>query len=197
MSDEGDNRRADWAEQISVAWRKSVEAICAVGRLLDEAKSDLPHGQFEKMVEAELPFGARAARMLAAIGRDDRVRNHGSDMPASWRTLYELTRLTNEQFQAGLKSGSINPEMLRADVQAIAEVHIESAMRRWIDFAVERIDQGDVDLSAAGARSRNFQHLMGMVDAASDRFLFAAPPLLDPVRRQVLIRRGEERWFRK
>ena len=83
------------------------------------------------------------------------------------------------------------------DVQAFAEAHIESAMRRWIDFAVERIDQRDVDLSAPDARTRNFQHLLGMVDAASDRFLFAAPPLLDPVRRQVLIKRGEDALISK
>jgi hypothetical protein len=67
-------------------------------------------------------------------------------------------------------------------------------MRRWIDFAVERIDQGDVDLSAPDARTRNFQHLLGMVDAASDRFLFAAPPLLDPVRR---LKRGEDALISK
>jgi hypothetical protein len=36
-----------------------------------------------------------------------------------------------------------------------------------------------------------------MVDAASDRFLFAAPPLLDPVRRHVLIKRGEDALISK
>jgi hypothetical protein len=37
----------------------------------------------------------------------------GSEMPASWRTLYELTRLSDEQFTAGIESRDID-ELLRA-----------------------------------------------------------------------------------
>jgi hypothetical protein len=118
-TDEGDNRRAMWAAQISAAWCKSTEAICAVGQHISEAKAELPHGQFEEMIKTELPFGPRTARMLMAVEKDARISAHGSEMPSSWRTLYELTRLADEQFKIGIDSGVINPEMQRSDVAAL------------------------------------------------------------------------------
>lgn len=59
----------------------------------------LPHGAFLEMVERELPFSQRTARMLMAIGRNAVLsnRHHGADLPPSWRTLYELSRLPEER----------------------------------------------------------------------------------------------------
>lgn len=44
-----------------------------------------------------MPFGQRAAQHLLAIGRCELLSNanHGSHLPPSWRTLYELTRLND------------------------------------------------------------------------------------------------------
>jgi hypothetical protein len=147
MSGQGDNRRAVWAGKISAAWRSSIEAICTVGELLSQSKADLPHGQFERMVETELPFGARTARMLAAIGKDARIRNHGSVLPSSWCTLYELTKLSDAQFEDGLRSGAIHAEMIRQDATALAfsitsaEAKAIKAARRIaesVDWAFEK-----------------------------------------------------------
>ncbi len=62
------------------------------GALLIEAKAVLSHGDSRAMVDAELPFGARTAQRLMAIAGDPRIadRTRGSDLPPSWRTLYEL-----------------------------------------------------------------------------------------------------------
>ena len=38
---------------------------------------------------------------------------HGPHLPAAWRTLYELTKLTDEQFADGIKTKLINPKMER------------------------------------------------------------------------------------
>ncbi len=64
------------------------------GALLIEAKAVLSHGDSRAMVDAELPFGARTAQRLMVIAGDPGIadRTHGSDLPPSWRTLYELTR---------------------------------------------------------------------------------------------------------
>ena len=52
-------------------------------------------GIFEAMVEDDLPFGKRTAQRLMAIASDQRLSNttHVSLLPASWQTLYELTKL--------------------------------------------------------------------------------------------------------
>jgi N6-adenosine-specific RNA methylase IME4 len=113
--------QSQWAAQISAAWRSTVESIIECGRLLVAAKTGLPHGQFEKMVERDLPFGASTARRLMAIANDKRItkRAHGLYLPPSWRTLYELTRLPDVAFLQKIADGTINPEMERRDVQGV------------------------------------------------------------------------------
>jgi hypothetical protein len=115
--------RNDWARQISVAWQKSVAAIFETGDLLHAAKAALKHGQFEKMVRNALPFRERTAQCLMAIAKDKRLRkaNHGALLPPPWRTLYELTRLSDEGFDTALADGLIKPDMHREDVLALAD----------------------------------------------------------------------------
>jgi hypothetical protein len=62
--------------------------------LLIEAKGKVEHGDWLKLVE-ELPFGERRAQRLMEIARHPILSNptHGSFLPPSWRTLYELSRL--------------------------------------------------------------------------------------------------------
>jgi|GEM_PF-876272 len=112
-----------WAARITACWRASVEAIFEVGRLLAAAKEVLPHGKFGAMIESDLPFGERTAQMLMAIAADARITNakHVSHLPASWGTLYELTKLPDDEFERCLSDGTIRPDMMRRDIVRIAE----------------------------------------------------------------------------
>jgi hypothetical protein len=106
-----------WAARITACWRASVEAILEVGRLLTAAKEALPHGEFGKMVEADLPFGDRTAQMLMAIAADPQISNPKfiSHLPANWGALYELStlKLNEEQFERGIEKGAICPDAER------------------------------------------------------------------------------------
>jgi hypothetical protein len=106
-----------WRDRIVASWQKSVEAILETGRLISAAKAALPRGEFLKLVEKSLPFGARTAQRLMAIGADARLSNatHASHLPASWATLYEISRLSDDQFLARLADGTIRPEMERRE----------------------------------------------------------------------------------
>ena len=103
-----------YAERIGSEYRRTQESAATIGRLLIEAKTSLPHGEWGKLTgetsgdgRGMLPFSARAARMFMAIARDPRIgnRNHGSDLPlllpVSWRAQYELTKLTDEEWKRG------------------------------------------------------------------------------------------------
>jgi hypothetical protein len=129
-----------WATRISACWRASVEAILEVGRLLTAAKEALPHGEFGKMIESELPFGDRTARMLMAIAADPRLtdRKHAAVLPASWATLYELHTLDDAQFQARLADGTIRPDMERKEV---FQVRRDGGMAQRVQAA------GDLDFA--------------------------------------------------
>ena len=110
--------RTDWADQIRARHQATVEGFLDVGRLLIEAKAALPHGEFEAMVESDLPFGARTAQRLMAIASHPILTRatHVSVLPAAWGTLYELTKLPDDIIEAALADGSITPRMERKDV---------------------------------------------------------------------------------
>lgn len=109
-----------WIDRIAKRWRDSVEAIIDVGRLLLEAKAALPHGGWGSVV-AGLPFGERQIQMLVAIAADPRLSNPQciALLPASWGTLYDLTRLSDGEFDSAVKQQIIRPDMLRADAKYI------------------------------------------------------------------------------
>lgn len=69
-----------------------------------------------------------------SIAKDERIATHVSHLPASWGTLYELTKLKDEQFQQAVQNGAINPGMERADVGQLRPAKI-------IDLAHEDISQ--------------------------------------------------------
>lgn len=108
--------REDYAEAINETYRETVEGIFRMGRLLEEAKQELPHGEFGPMVEQDLPFGTRSARRLMAVARDGRLwnRTRASDLPPSWSTLYRLTRLDDHEWER--IEPHISPDLRRAEI---------------------------------------------------------------------------------
>ena len=56
----------------------------------------LGHGHWLAMFQnKEVPFGDVTAKMLMIVARDERLTNRkqANDLPPSWYTLYELTKL--------------------------------------------------------------------------------------------------------
>jgi hypothetical protein len=107
----------EFAERINACWRESAAGIIRTGEWLIRAKAALPHGEFGPMIEAHLTFSASTAERLMAIACDPRLTNpaHAQLLPPAWTTLYELTKLDDEQFQAQLEQGKIRPDMERRE----------------------------------------------------------------------------------
>lgn len=108
-----------YAEEINGHLQSAVQGIIKAGEKLIEAKESLPHGEFGVMVEENVSLSKRNARMLMKIARNDILSNriHGSDLPTSWRTLYEATKLPDEKLQSKIKSGELNSETKRGEVK--------------------------------------------------------------------------------
>lgn len=129
------NTKAEyWAPRINAEWRKSVEGILNVGRQLIAAKESCEHGEFlrlfkghENAVSDPVPFGERSAEMLIAIAGNQVISNPKfvSDLPQSWGTLYELSKLEDEQIVNGIKAGEITPDMTRAEAAALRADPVE------------------------------------------------------------------------
>lgn len=114
--------RQDFAAAIAALWRAAQENFISIGRRLNEAKMRLPHGEFEAMVEADMPFDVSTARRFRAVAEAiDNGTAPVAYLPPSPTIIYEVITKTTEQERAeGIKAGVISPTMRRDD------------FRRWI-----------------------------------------------------------------
>src|SRR5262249_2268211 len=111
----------DWGEQITAAYKKSVQDVIDLGKLLFKAKRALGHGNFRTMFDrGKVPFGQRTAEMLIAIAEHPMSNaKFISVLPQSWGTLYELTGLPEPELVSMLENGTINADTTREDVKEI------------------------------------------------------------------------------
>jgi hypothetical protein len=111
--------RAQWAKHIRAEHKAMatacITAIIKLGRVLLAAKRSLGHGEFLAMIESDLTFGARPAQMLMKIATDKRLQKakHGSHLPQAWTVLHALSKLSDEDFDSGISTGVIHPQMTR------------------------------------------------------------------------------------
>lgn len=118
-------RAEQWANQICAQLSKSAEAIIATGRLLVKAKADLPHGEWGRMFEDKLvPFSQNTAGQLMKIAEHPKLSNsvHAQNLPPSWTTLYELTKVPDKALDNAFRDGLITPSMERKEVKALMPV---------------------------------------------------------------------------
>lgn len=117
-----------WAARIKTAMKTGFEATIEVGRLLHQAKAELRHGEWLPMLSA-LQISPRVAQMWMAVARSARFANtnHGSLLPASYRTLYELLLLSDDEYQAWLTDGTINPSMSRRALMSACRRRAQAA----------------------------------------------------------------------
>lgn len=111
----------EWAPRITASWQKLVSAIIDTGPLLLQAKADMPHGSFQKMIEQDLPFGPRTARMLMAIASHPVLQNGNNVavLPPSWGTQAVLSQIPEDAFRVHIDTGKVHPKMTRAEAVAL------------------------------------------------------------------------------
>jgi len=154
-----------WATRIRRHMVTAVEAVIATGRDLAEAKKALGHGNFGKLC-AELNITTRTAQRLMAIAAHPVLGDatRASQLPPSWATLYELTRMTEAGLQHALDTGAVTPRMERkAARQLVAAVmsrsvgHDIEAWRKswptWLDGSrtLATVDEFDAWISTGPA----------------------------------------------
>ena len=105
------------------------------------------------------PFGQRTAEMLMEIADHPILSNPKfvSHLPPSWGTLHEMTHIPEEELEKLIENGTINPDIRRRDVEAIAdEVRVDglykfervaeslnrpvSYMKKWPNHHVEIVE---------------------------------------------------------
>ena len=119
---------AKYAQRITNCQRKSVESIIECGRLLIAAKDELKHGEFLKMINANLPFKRSSAQAFMKIANDKRVTKsqHAGCLPVHWSTLVKLTQLPDAAFEARIADGTIHPGLERRPAAEMIDSYFAS-----------------------------------------------------------------------
>lgn len=114
-----------WANSITAKYAREVESVIDTGRELIAAKADLPHGEFQKMVRSELPFKERAAQMYMAVATNTRLLDPDirPRLPNTLTTLYTLSKIDPDVFDAMLTANEINPERSNQDIALCADLY--------------------------------------------------------------------------
>jgi hypothetical protein len=81
-------------------------------------------------------FGVRTARMLMQIAEHKVIgnRNHGSELPPSWRTLYELTKVPEPELRRALSDGRIAANLTRR--------HLDESQRAMVAAKLATLREG-------------------------------------------------------
>lgn len=126
-----------WSEKIATAWRDTVQGIIKTGQLLVEAWRDLKgaHGAWSRLIgdgghKSKLPFSPYTAKALVAIAKDEKIRRHAYELPPHWDTLYKLTQLSDDEFQAAITDGRIHPGMERSEVKKLQQSEQPSPLKK-------------------------------------------------------------------
>ena len=107
----------EYADLINSEWRKSVEGIIGAGQWLVKAKAELGHGEFGALFDL-LTFTERTGQRLMAVADSPQLNaTHGSVLPPSWRTLYELARLDEDQW--AVVEPHLSPELERGQIKKL------------------------------------------------------------------------------
>jgi N6-adenosine-specific RNA methylase IME4 len=129
------------AEYIGAAWRQGVEAIIETGRRLIEKREQFKdeRGKWSMLIGANqhkgqgvLPFSDGHTYLLIKIAESERLSCHVKILPSDARTLYQLTRLSDDRFDALLEEGRINPGMKRNEASAETRKESKEADERRV-----------------------------------------------------------------
>lgn len=155
--------RQAYAQELTRLWREAQDRFVAIGEYLMHAKETLPHGEYEKMVASDLPFGRAVAHTLRTValavqeGRLAKV-----ELPRSYTTAYFLATLEPHHLALARERGLVRQDVPRSTIEAF---------RREIkDSGIKVADRNDLrkertrlhtQLHAIRARLKEIEELIG------------------------------------
>lgn len=141
-----------WAALVRADLGQAVAGFVAAGRHLIEAKQQIPHGGWLSWLKDDVRLGRSQAEALMDLARHAAISNsqYVGNLPASWGTLYELSRLEPPLLEAAISAGRVTPNLERKEARALvieyktmaAEVSydLRHGDFRELDFEPESID---------------------------------------------------------
>ena len=119
----------EYAELISPAWQKSLDATFEVCKLCADADQNLDDAKKKELI-ARLPFDRTRFVKLAKIGRDQRLQDPQIRplLPHHHTTLYQLAGLNDHELAAAVEAKIVRPNMKRAELTD----WVKNSPRTWV-----------------------------------------------------------------
>jgi hypothetical protein len=111
--------REAYVHELTRLWREAQDRFVAIGEYLIHAKETLPHGEYEKMVASDLPFGravAHTLRTVAVAVQDGRLGK--VELPRSYTTAYFLATLEPHNLALARERGLVRQDVPRSTIEA-------------------------------------------------------------------------------
>ena len=118
VADADADAEQQWAIKISATYQGAAGSLIESGRMLVQAKQELPHGKFLRLVHEKLPFGARTAQRLMCIALHKALNATDlTHLPPAVTTLAVLCSLPDHEFEQCVASGQIHADMREEDAR--------------------------------------------------------------------------------
>jgi len=117
-------RQRAWGRSFNTVYQVGIAAIITAGRILIEAKAEIPHGEWEGWLADQTPISGRTASTLMRIAGDSNIlrysanRNRDSVLPDDKVVLAQLCGLEAEKFDGFVADGTIHAELRRGEFRA-------------------------------------------------------------------------------
>lgn len=160
------NRQA-YVQELTRLWREAQDRFVAIGEYLLYAKEMLPHGEYEKMIASDLPFGRAVAhnlRTVAVAVREGRLSR--PELPRSYTTAYFLATLEPNHLALARERGLVRHDVPRSSLNAFRRELKLPGPDGTIDLVKERL-RLKLQLQAIHARIAEIEREIGPEDHIS------------------------------
>ncbi|MGP6511245.1 hypothetical protein, partial [Klebsiella pneumoniae] len=110
---------ADFVQAGSIVWRRTVDSIFLMSRILDLAHDRLSRDDYQDLV-TKLHMSDSSASQLRKITVNPRLvqlADSGATLPASTHTLYLLSSMNDEDFKAFTSAHDLDADVRTEDVR--------------------------------------------------------------------------------
>lgn len=106
--------RQEFAQEIRYHWNRSRKEFLSIGRYLNRAKEILPHGDFEAMIESDMPFSVETAFRFRAVAEAvDTGRLSLDVLPGAESVAYQIVTMTPDELERAKAQGLVRPDVTR------------------------------------------------------------------------------------
>ena len=121
--------------------RRTAENIILLAETAYEAELLLKPGEFEAFCnEVNMDHKSSTYRKMRQIGKlRDRFLPHLDKMPNNWTTIYELSKLTDKQFEGLVENKVINTEVTADKIKAVVNTNDKNKtepVTNYVTFSV-------------------------------------------------------------